>query len=76
MLGKIDKPKAMTEGTEDWFDETGAISVENLLKSTMIELEKRILEIDMQLDKLAESQQEVLGDPGIETREWELARRI
>ena len=61
VLGKIDKLKASTEGTEDWFDETGTLSVENLLKSTMRELEKRLLEIDMQLGKLAESQQEVLG---------------
>jgi hypothetical protein len=62
VLGKIDKLKASTEGTEDWFDETGTLSVENLLKSTMRELEKRLLEIDMQLGKLAESQQEVLGE--------------
>ena len=62
VLGKIGKLKAMTEGTEDWFDETGTLSVENLLKSTMRELEKRLLEIDMQLEKMAESQQEVLGE--------------
>jgi len=53
VLDKIDKPKATTKGTDDWFDEIGTLSVD--------ETGNRLLEIDMQLGKLAESQHKVLG---------------
>ena len=63
VLGKIDKFKTMVEESEGWFDETGALSVENQLKGAMRELENRLLEIDTELGKMTKSQKQVLGEP-------------
>ena len=46
------------DGTGDWFDETGTFKVKKQIKGGIRELENRILEIDINLMKLAKSQQE------------------
>ena len=58
MLGKIDALKKVMDGTGGWFDETGTLKVENQIKGAIRELENIILEIDINLMKLAKSQQE------------------
>ena len=45
-------------GRGGWFDETGSLGVENQVKDAIRDLEKQILEVDVNPTKLANSQQE------------------
>ena len=58
LLAKVDKLKEVLDGAGDWFDETGSIGVENQVKGAICDLEKQILDIDVNLMELADSQHE------------------
>ena len=58
LLANIDKLKDVLDGAGGWFDETGSLGVENQVKGTIRDLEKQILNIDVNLMKLANNQQE------------------
>ena len=58
LLDKINKLKEVQEMAIDWFDETGSLGAENQVKGAIRELEKQLLDMDVKLMELAESQQE------------------
>ena len=58
LLAKVDKLKEVRDGAEDWFDETGSLGVENQVKGATRDIKKQILDIDVNLIKLADSQHE------------------
>ena len=55
LLAKVDKLKEVLDGAGDWFDETGSLGAENQIKGAIRDLEKQILDIDVNLIKLADS---------------------
>jgi len=58
LLDKIKKLKEVQGMATDWFDETGSLGVENQVEGAIGALEIQILEMDVKLQKLAESQRE------------------
>ena len=55
LLAKVNKLKEVLDGAGDWFDETGSLGAENQIKGAIRDLEKQILDIDVNLIKLADS---------------------
>ena len=59
LLEKAEKLQEVAkEDAGEWFDETGSLSAENQLKGAIRELRRQILDIDVKLMELAESEQE------------------
>ena len=59
LLEKIEKLQEVSkEDAGMWFDETGSLTVENQLKGAIRELRRQILDIDVKLMELAESERE------------------
>ena len=59
LLEKVEKLQEVSkEDAGIWFDETGSLTVENQLKGAIRELRRQILDIDVKLMELAESEQE------------------
>ena len=60
LLEKVEKLQevAKEDAGGGWFDETGSLSAENQLKGAIRELRRQILDIDVKLMELAESEQE------------------
>ena len=59
LLEKVEKLQEVAkEDAGIWFDETGSLTVENQLKGAIRELRRQILDIDVKLMELAESEQE------------------
>jgi hypothetical protein len=58
LLDKIKKLKEVQGMATDWFDETGSLGVENQVEGAIGALEIQLLEMDVKLQELAESQRE------------------
>ena len=58
LLAKVGKLKEVLDGAGDWFDETGSLGVENQVKGAIRDLDKQLLDIDVNLMELADSQHE------------------